>query len=217
VFVDSDGNGDKLVQGILAKHSGLMAKSASFALLKRSLQTLRGRRQYNKKISKDSIVPMLQKSASHFDKFATKARTLTTTTDPQPSPLEQRHFFELLESVTNTSASVLSEIANVIQTADTVTAGLLTTSIVSILGCFERVNVRTTAVLIDNVSTVMRESTNSTAATSQGALVRSKTGYLLMLWTFYQPNETSRAFMCIMKVIDLHNLWTTRIPQLQHM
>jgi hypothetical protein len=110
VCVDSDGGGGKLIQQILAKASGLMAKSASFTRLKRTLRTLRGRRQYNEKIAKDSIVPILQKSALHFDKFAIKARALTTTTAPQPSPLEKDRF-AVLESVVNTSASVLSEIA----------------------------------------------------------------------------------------------------------
>jgi hypothetical protein len=167
VCVDSDGGGGKLIQQILAKASGLMAKSASFASLKRSLRTLRGRRRYNKKISKASIVPILQKSALHFDKFAIKARSLTTTTDPQPSLLE-KDMFAVLESVANTSASVLSEIANVIQTSDTVTAGLATTSILSILGYFERGTLQTTAALVDHINALTGASTSSTSTVSQG-------------------------------------------------
>jgi hypothetical protein len=167
VCVDSDGGGGKLIQQILSNAHGLMAKSASFTRLKRSLRTLRGRRQYNKKIAKDSIVPILQISALHFDKFAIKARSFATTTAPQPSPLE-KDMFAVLESVANTSASVLSEIANVIQTSDTVTAGLVTTSIISVLGYFELGTLQTTAALVDHIHALTGESTSSTSTVSQG-------------------------------------------------
>jgi hypothetical protein len=58
--VDSEGDGGKVIQQILSKASGLIAKTASFTRLKRSLRTLRGRRRNNKKISKDTISFFLQ-------------------------------------------------------------------------------------------------------------------------------------------------------------
>jgi hypothetical protein len=117
------------------------------------------------------------KIPSHFFyKFAIEARTFMTTDTDGPSSAHptawEQEIFAVLESVGNTSANVLTEIKNVIHTSDSMTAGLTTTSVISILGFFESENERT-AVLVDYVHASTGESTSITTATLKRALAKS--------------------------------------------
>jgi hypothetical protein len=127
--------------------------------------------------------------------FAIEARTFMTSDTDGPSSAHPtalgQEMFAVLESVGNTSANVLTEIKNVIQTLDLMTAGLTTTSIISVLGFYKSVNERT-AVLVDYMKRSLVEA--QAAPQPRSKVPWPKVECWMVLWTFCLPNETSRVF-----------------------
>jgi hypothetical protein len=142
------------VQSVLSKYKRLIRNSSSFAGFRRALRRPLVRRQYNKRVSAETITPILHDTASHFAALADTARVLQDRM-PDPARADTAIFLDVyavLEQVATSSALLITEVSNILQSNDAVTAGIVATSVLSILGFFERVTAATTSTLTSYVA-----------------------------------------------------------------
>jgi hypothetical protein len=111
------------------------------------------RRRYEKVVSADLILPALTATSSHFAALALQSRKLLNATTNIAPPIET-DLLAVLEQVSTLSANVAIELASAIRSADKVTAGLVATSTLALLGFYERITMATTSLLFDHVATL---------------------------------------------------------------
>jgi hypothetical protein len=130
---------DRFVKSTLFKYKRLIRNSSSFTRLRLALRRPLVLRRYNKPVSAETIAPILQDTASHFAALADAARVL------QKSALDAAltdsaivtDTCALLEKVATTSALLVTEVSSALTSKDSVTAGIVATGVLSVLGFFE--------------------------------------------------------------------------------
>jgi hypothetical protein len=131
---------DRFVKSTLFKYKRLIRNSSSFTRFRRALRRPLIRRHYNKRVSAETITPILQDTASHFSALADTAR-VTQNSIPDSDSLTD--VYSILAEVATSSALFVTEVSNVLQNNDATTAGIVATSVLSILGFFERFTLAT--------------------------------------------------------------------------
>jgi hypothetical protein len=149
-----DAIGDGIIKRAVSKASRVIRRSSTFSDFSKASRTPLGRRHFRRKISADTITPIFLATGSRFAAIAASAKDLKS--NATKSHLEgdsiEEDMFHLLEVVCNASATVAFDIANAMERAPTATSGLVATSVLSLLGFFEQVNLSTMSVLVDYLS-----------------------------------------------------------------
>jgi hypothetical protein len=152
-----DAIGDGIVKRAVSKASRVIRRSSTFSDFSKASRTPLGRRHFRRKISADTITPIFLATGSRFAAVAASAKDLKSNATKSHLGGEsvEEDMFHLLEVVCNSSATVAFGIANAMGSAPTVTSGLVATSVMSLLGFFERVNLSTMSVLVGYLSRLM--------------------------------------------------------------
>jgi hypothetical protein len=131
---------DRFVKSTLFKYKRLIRNSSSFTRFRRALRRPLILRRYNKRVSAEAITFILRDTASHFSALADTAH-VTQNSIPDSDFLS--NIYAVLEEVATSSALFVSEVSNVLQGNDVVMAGVVATSVLSILVFFERFTLAT--------------------------------------------------------------------------
>jgi hypothetical protein len=131
---------DRFVKSTLFKYKRLIRNSSSFTRFRRALRRPLIRRHYNKRVSAETITPILQDTASHFSALADTAR-VTQKSIPDSDSLTD--VYAILAEVATSSALFVTEVSSILQNNDATAAGIVATSVLSILGFFERFTLAT--------------------------------------------------------------------------
>jgi hypothetical protein len=140
---------DRFVQSTLSKYKRHIRNSSSFTRFQRSLRRPLVLRLYNKPVSAETIAPILRDTASHFAALADVARVLQKSAlDAAPTDSAVvTDTCALLEKVATTSALLVTEVSSALTSKDSVTAGIVATGVLSVLGFFERFTLSATSTI----------------------------------------------------------------------
>jgi hypothetical protein len=158
--------GDGIVKRALSKASRMIRRSSTFSDFSKASRTPLGRRHFRQKVSANTITPIFLATGSRFAALAASAKDLKS--NAFKSHLEgdsiEDDMFHVLEVVCNSSATIAFDIANAMGSAPTVSSGLVATSVLSLLGFFERVNLSTMSVLVYYLSRLMGDNETNASA-----------------------------------------------------
>jgi hypothetical protein len=161
-----DAIGDGIVKRAVSKASRVIRRSSTFSDFSKASRTPLGRRHFRQKVSANTITPIFLATGSRFAAVAASAKDLkfNATKSHLGGGSVEEDMLHLLEVVCNSSATVAFDIANAMERAPTATSGLVATSVLSLLGFFERVNLSTMSVLVDYLSRLVGGNEPNTSA-----------------------------------------------------
>lgn len=164
---DND-NGNDAAKSMLSQASistSVVAKrlkqTSTWESFGRATRTRRGKRRYNQSVSStstDGIVSILTETGSHFAALANRARKQRRDAKiASPSVSSSRmadDMLNVLEQLATTSATVANDMAGTLQdkrggSGSTATAGIVATTMLSLLTFLERVTLPSTSLLVD--------------------------------------------------------------------